>query len=72
MDWTITLVVIGAGAVLTAFSAWKSGRPRKDSLKPKWVSWRFLTLVFGALMLIGLAHAASLAGFNQGGNRPYP
>src|SRR5262245_5133192 len=40
MDWTLTLAAIGLGAVATAFSAWRSGRPRKDSLRPKWISWR--------------------------------
>jgi hypothetical protein len=67
MEWNVTLFVIGLGTVGGAFSAWKSGRPRKDSLKPQWISWRLMTLVSGAVLLLGVVHAINLMGLHTGG-----
>ena len=49
-------------AVRAIYSGWKSGRPRKDSLKASWISWPLVTVISGAVMFTGLVHAASLLG----------
>jgi hypothetical protein len=67
MEWNVTLFIIGLGAVAGVFSAWKSGRPRKDSLKPQWISWKLMTLVSGAVLLLGVVHAINLMGLHTGG-----
>ncbi len=62
MEWILTLAASGFGAALTAFAGWKSGRPRKDSLKARWISWPLVTVISGAVMFTGLVHAATLLG----------
>jgi hypothetical protein len=63
MEWTLTFAAIGFGIVLTLLSIWQSGRPRKDSLSPRWIPWRFLILVGGAVLALGAVHALTLLGF---------
>lgn len=68
MDWIITLSAIVILAALTVFAGWKSGRPRKDSLRPQWVSWPFMTVLGGALLVFAVIHAMNLMGFHTGQN----
>ncbi|MDP3738657.1 MAG: hypothetical protein Q8R02_14775 [Hyphomonadaceae bacterium] len=67
MEWIVTSVVIGAGVLLTGFAAWKSGQPKKDSLRARWISWPLVTLVAGAVLIMGVVHAMNLAGLHTGG-----
>lgn len=67
MEWNITLSVVAISAILTAFAAWKSGRPRKDSPNAKWIPWRFVVLASGAVLLLGVVHAINLMGVHTGG-----
>ena len=64
MEWTLTLVVIGLGLVVTAFAAWKSGQPKKDSIKARWISWPLVTVISGGVLMLALIHAATLLGVN--------
>jgi hypothetical protein len=66
MELTLTLSVIGFGCALIVIALWQTSRPRKDSLTPRWIPWRFLIFVGGALVALGLAHASSLLGINVG------
>jgi fatty acid desaturase len=68
MEWTITLVALAASLALTLFAAWKSGRPRKDSLKTKWISWPLVTVFAAAALVFALVHTVNLLGFHTGGN----
>jgi hypothetical protein len=67
MEWMITSVAVGLGLVVTGFAAWKSGQPKKDSLRARWISWPLVTLVAGALLLMGVVHAVNLMGMHTGG-----
>jgi amino acid transporter len=67
MEWIITLAVGGLALLFTAFAAWKSGRPRKDSLKPRWISWPMVTIFSGALLLLAVVHVINLMGITTGG-----
>ena len=67
MEWTITLSVAGASLVSTVFAAWRSGRPRKDSLQARWIPWRFVVLVSSAVLLLSVVHAVNLMGVTTGG-----
>lgn len=66
MEWIVTLLVIGALAALTVFAGWKSGLPRKDSVRPQWVSWPLVTVVAGALLAFAVIHAMNLMGIHTG------
>jgi hypothetical protein len=72
MELPITVALVAFGAVLTVLSAWQSGRPRKDSLNPRWIPWRFLILVGGAVFVLALVHASTLLGINTTGPTSRP
>jgi hypothetical protein len=71
MEWTLTASTIGIGLVITAFAAWKSGQPKKDTLNARWISWPLVTVIAGGVLMMALIHAASLLGVHSGGNGPY-
>ena len=66
MDWIITLSAIAILLALTVYAGWKSGRPPKDSLKPQWISWPFVTVLAGALLAFAVIHAMNLMGVQTG------
>jgi hypothetical protein len=68
MDWIITLAAIVILAALTVYAGWKSGRPRKDSVRPQWISWPFVTVLAGALLAFAVVHAMNLMGIHTGQN----
>jgi hypothetical protein len=70
MDWTSTFILLGCAAALLAFSVWQSMRPRKDTLRARWISWRFMILVAGAAVFLCLVHMANLLGINTGQQGP--
>ncbi|MEQ1784557.1 MAG: hypothetical protein ABMA14_24690, partial [Hyphomonadaceae bacterium] len=45
MEWALTLAIVTLFGGLTAFAGWKSGQPRKDRVKPLWISWTGVALV---------------------------
>ena len=67
MEWNITLSVIGVSLALAVLAAWQSGRPRKDSLRTRWIPWRFVVLAAGAVLVLGVVHAVNLMGVQTGG-----
>jgi hypothetical protein len=69
MEWVITIGAIIAMAGLTAFASWKTGRPRKDSVRGTWVSWPLVTVLAGAAAFMGVLHAVNLAGLHTGANQ---
>ena len=66
MEWNITLSFIGVSLAATVLSAWQSGRPRKDSVNARWIPWRFVVLVSGAILLLAVVHAINLMGIETG------
>ena len=66
LDWIITLIAMAFGAGLMALAVWQSGRKRPDSLKVRWIPWRFVTLFIAAVMALGLVHIVNLLGFHTG------
>jgi hypothetical protein len=68
MDWAITIAAIVVFGGLTVFAGWKSGRPRKDSLKVQWVSWPLVTMLAATAAIFGIIHVAGLLGFETGAN----
>jgi hypothetical protein len=71
MELMLTVSTIGIGLLLTAFAAWKSGQPKKDSLNARWISWPLVTVVAGGVLMLALIHGASLVGLHTGGSGPY-
>lgn len=66
MDWPVTLLFIAVFGALTAFAGWKSGQPRKDSLRARWVSWPVVTIFAGAVLVFAVIHAMNLSGIHTG------
>lgn len=66
MDLYITIAICAALLALTVFAGWKSSRPRKDSLKPQWISWPFVTVFSAALLAFAVVHAMNLVGVHTG------
>ena len=66
MDWPITLAAIALFGGLTVFAGWKSGRPQKDSLKARWISWPVVTIFAATATVFAIVHAMSLMGFQTG------
>jgi hypothetical protein len=64
MELTVTIAVAVFGAALAALSVWQASRPRKDSLNPRWIPWRFLILVGGAILALAVVHVSTLLGLN--------
>ncbi len=68
MDWAVTIAAIVVFGGLTVFAGWKSGRPRKDSLKVQWVSWPLVTMLAATAAIFAIIHVVGLLGFETGGN----
>jgi hypothetical protein len=66
MEWAVTITAIVLTAGLTAFSSWKSGRPRKDTARATWISWPLVTVFAAAALFMGVVHAVNLMGFETG------
>lgn len=66
MEWSITLAIIALFGGLTAFAGWKSGRPRKDSLKPLWISWTGVAVLGAIVVVFAAIHALNLLGMHTG------
>jgi hypothetical protein len=71
MEWILTIAAIGLGLATTAFAAWKSGQPKKDTINARWISWPLVTVIAGGVLMMGLVHAASLMGVQAGGSGPH-
>lgn len=48
---------------------WQDSRPRQDLARARWISWRFVMLLAGAILLLAAVHAANKLGVHTGGNR---
>lgn len=66
MEWALTLGVVTLFGGLMAFAGWKSGRPRKDRLKPLWISWTGVALVAMLVLVFAVMHVLSLMGVHTG------
>ena len=66
LEWIITLVAAGGGAALLGLSVWQTSRPRKDSVRVRWIPWRFLILASGAVMFLAAVHLSTLSGLRPG------
>jgi hypothetical protein len=74
MELWVTIGVIVSAVALAGYASWKSGRPVKDSLRARWISWPLVTVFAGALAILAVVHAVNLMGIHtgQGGlGRPY-
>jgi hypothetical protein len=66
MDWAITIAAIVVFGGLTVFAGWKSGRPRKDSLRTQWISWPVVTIFAATAAIFAIIHMMSLLGIHTG------
>jgi len=66
MDATSTLIVLGGAAIVLAAAYWRDHRPRTDTVKIRWVPWRFIMLLAAAVILFCLVHLVNLGGLTTG------
>lgn len=59
----LTIVGLCAAGLLLAVSVWQVERPRRDALRPRWVPWKILIFVSGAVIFqLGIHLFALLRG----------
>ena len=66
MELALTLGVIALFGGLTVFAGWKSGQPRKDSLKPVWISWTGILIIATIVVVFAGIHMLTLMGVHTG------
>ncbi len=66
MEWALSLGTITVFGGLMAFAGWKSGRPRRDRLKPLWISWTGVAVVAMIIVVFAALHILSLMGVHTG------
>lgn len=70
MDFNLTLIIMAAAAGVFALAFWQDHRPKRDTGRVRWIPWRFMLLVCGAVILFGLVNLLNLAGFKTGPRPP--
>jgi hypothetical protein len=71
VEWILTLAACVASVCTFGVAIWQSSRPRKDSLRARWVPWKFVVLLAGAVMVYALLHVLTLLGFKPRPGHPY-
>lgn len=66
MEWSITLGVMALFGGIAAFAGWKSGRPHKHSLKPRFISWPVVAILAAVFLVFAVIHALNLMGMHTG------
>lgn len=66
MEWPITLAVMAVFGGVTAFAGWKSGRPQKDSLNPRFISWPVVAILAAVVVVFAGIHVLNLMGMHTG------
>jgi type II secretory pathway component PulL len=66
MELILTIILAGLAGLTTLFAAWKSGRPRKDTHRTSWISWRIVTIFAGAILVLAVVHGVNLMGIQTG------
>ncbi|MBI1359962.1 MAG: hypothetical protein GC155_06710 [Alphaproteobacteria bacterium] len=68
LDWILTLAGAALAVVLLAVSLWRNARPRVDTVRTRWISWRFMMMLAAAFLLIAAVHIVNKLGFHTGRN----
>lgn len=66
MELLATFVIIALSGGVAGYAGWKSGQPRKDSLKPLWISWTGVAVVAIVVIVFAAIHALNLMGMHTG------
>lgn len=65
-DWIITLSALALLGAIFSLAIWQSGRKRPDSADVRWIPWRFVVVIVGAFLGLGLIHVVNLLGIHTG------
>jgi len=68
LDWILTIGGVLTAAGLLAVSLWQHARPRADTLRTRWIPWRFMMFLAAALLLIAIVHTVNKLGLHTGRN----
>jgi hypothetical protein len=66
MDIAVTASIAVVCALLAVFSGWRGSRPAAPHRGPRMVPWRFLMILFAAVVLMLVVHLVNLAGVKTG------
>jgi hypothetical protein len=66
MDIPVTAGLAVASAVLAALCGWRGSRPPDPTGSPRMAPWRFLMLLFAAIVLMMVVHLVNLLGLKTG------
>jgi hypothetical protein len=70
LEWIVTASGAALAAALLGLSIWQDARPKRDTIKARWISWKFMMLLAAAILLLALVHVANKLGFHTGRNGP--
>ena len=71
LDIILSLAGILAGGLLFGLANWRAGLPH-DSPEPRWIPWRFLTILSVFWIILIVAHLLNVVGFETGpGKSPF-
>ena len=66
MELWITLAALFVAALLSALCGWLGARKPEPVREPRLMPYRFLMLLFAAVVLVTVVHLVDLAGFHIG------
>lgn len=68
LEWIVTICGAVLAAGLLGLSIWQDSRPKRDTIRARWVSWKFMMLLAAAFLLLALVHVVNKLGFHTGRN----
>jgi hypothetical protein len=68
IEWIVTICGAVLAAGLLGLSIWQDNRPKRDTIRARWISWKFMMLLAAAFLLLALVHVVNKLGFHTGRN----
>jgi hypothetical protein len=68
LEWIVTICGAALAASLLGLSIWQDARPKRDTIRARWISWKFMMMLAAVFLLLALVHVANKLGFHTGRN----
>lgn len=66
IEWIVTFFGLASGVGLLGLSIWQDARPRRDTIRARWISWKFMMMLAAVILLLALVHVANRLGLHTG------